>query len=56
MALPAIIPEMGITCIGVNSMEPVNTSTASVSTAPVVMAINDVTNACSMYLLRFLAL
>ncbi|SAJ22479.1 Uncharacterised protein [Enterobacter cloacae] len=46
---------MGITCIGVNSIEPESTSTASVNAVPVVMAINDEMNALSMYLLRFCA-
>ena len=53
--MPAIIPEMGITCIGVNSIEPESTSTASGNAVPVVMAINDERNALSMYLLRFCA-
>ncbi|CNT58309.1 Uncharacterised protein [Salmonella enterica subsp. enterica serovar Bovismorbificans] len=49
------MPAMGITCIGANSIEPVSTSTVSVSPAPTVMAINEERNALSIYLLRFCA-
>ena len=55
MAFPATIPAIGITCIGTKAIDPEKTSTANVSPAPVVMAINDETKALSIYLLRFFA-
>jgi len=55
MALPAIIPAIGITCIGINSIDPERISTARVIPAPTVMAINDEIKALAIYLLRFCA-